>query len=899
MNRKQMLIVAILLLAAAGGVGYFAWSRRAPEQTQPEPGQDDTSAAEPEPDPSAPPDVEEDIAAEEEKLKSSEMVSEEAVRERKKKTGYIHDPKVPGGAVKGFCYVKHDKDVRLYPPFPIEIEGENAIKKPRKGEVEYYESRKPMPIVHLNRYSSKEKRYGVKGAAIMVHDVQAGPRRNFDRLRYQIDFRNHRLVPARPEGRDVFNPSAYDVGVMRTKQLVQVLNLSTYDSYLTLTNVATGKVRWDQALPGYNDPNFPGHHLGYSPVMKRPEVYQVPRIEQRGIYKFRCKRHPWQEAYLVLWDNPYVDVSRAGDRRYPESAGEFGIGGIPEGTYKVEVWHPKFEPVKRMHEVEIAVDRTTPLSVEFKKPPVLEEKPQPLPNKLITRWAFIGPFYPLMDEEPDAPNNNLDFDSSYDGMEERVRWKYLNVSKGRRPGYVHLHKATWRIRTLSLSYLALRINSPKAQKVYFAIDNETDSLKMWLNNKVIFHSYTGDFGRGGRYPGWFINTAELKKGQNTLLILVSAENTERAAFAMKYRAEGATIEVPVRNVEPRGSKVEAECKEGRQAKIQLPIEDEDHALREQKLKAVVTKQPRHGTLERQDDTTFIYHSKPGYPGKDAFTWVPDDGRDKGKPVEATVSISPDKSAPALTRVAPGGEGKTIRVHFDEPLAARPAADASNWSVSSGVKVNKAVLTDDGCTVVLHTSSLSQSTKTYKLAGKSVKDRSRAANATRCSVSFRAMQPGLRYVYYKGTPKGDDLKHFDAMKPKHTGTAAQIGLTEKMKTDSPSFSIRFQGKIKIPADGTYTFYTTSDDGSRLYIDGHAVVKNDGGHGAREMSGKKKLAAGLHDITVTYYQGGAGLCLTAAWEGPDIKKQPIPADTLQHVPQPTRASRQPDNSKNGDA
>ncbi len=482
-------------------------------------------------------------------LESRSLVTEQAVRERRTRSQYIHDPKIPGGALKGVCYVKYGKRVRLYPPLPIEPEGDNAIRDPRNGEVAYFRARQPRPIVYFGRYAQAEQRYGVHGAVVAIRDVQAGRRGDFDRLRYQVDFRTQQIVPAKPEGRDVFNPSAYGVGLMRVKQLVQVLNLTLYDCDLALTDTATGEVVWQGAVRRYHDPNFPGDHLGSNPVMKRPTVYQIPRIEKKGMYVLSCKRHPWHRAYLVLWDSPYITVS-TGDadaqHRYPDRAGQFAFEGVPEGAYTVEVWHPLLEPVKRTHRVEISVDRITPLSVEFKALPALEAAPVPLPNTAIEEWAFVGPFFPLMDEEPDAPNNNLDFSATYDGMEEEVAWKRVRAGSDRNRGYVLLDAAMGRLSDLCLSYYAVHVDSPKAQKLYLQVHNEAEALKIWLDGKVIFRSYTGDFGAPGRLAGPFVVTGELKAGRNTLLLLVSTERTDRARFCVKYRAENADVKVPVK-----------------------------------------------------------------------------------------------------------------------------------------------------------------------------------------------------------------------------------------------------------------------------------------------------------------------------------------------------------------
>jgi len=328
-----------------------------------------------------------------------------------------------------------------------------------------------------------------------------------------------------------------------------VFNLSLYDCHLVLTRAGTGEKIWQQTVGKYHDPNFPGQHLGSNPRMKRPGLSQIPRIESKGIYALACTRHPWQRAHAVLWDSPYITVS-TGDtdrlHRFPDRAGEFEIKGIPEGRHTVEVWHPRFEPVKKTYEVDISMDQTTPLSIEFKAPAILKATPALLPDRTITQWAFAGPFDPLMDEEPDAPNNNLDFSATYEGMEGEVSWKRVKAAAGRDKGYVLLDKAMWKIHDLCLSYFAVRIDSAKPQRLQLQVHNQTDSLKVWLNRKVIFRSYTGDFGAYARYPRPFIITGDLKAGKNTLLLLVSMERTVGARLSVKYRGEGVRVVVPLK-----------------------------------------------------------------------------------------------------------------------------------------------------------------------------------------------------------------------------------------------------------------------------------------------------------------------------------------------------------------
>lgn len=47
-----------------------------------------------------------------------------------------------------------------------------------------------------------------------------------------------------------------------------------------------------------------------------------------------------------------------------------------------------------------------------------------------------------------------------------------------------------------------------------------------------------------------------------------------------------------------------------------------------------------------------------------------------------------------------------------------------------------------------------------------------------------------------------------------------------------FACEWSGKVKIEQPGKYIFYTRSDDGSKLWINGNQLVDNMGLHGARQ-------------------------------------------------------------------
>lgn len=91
-----------------------------------------------------------------------------------------------------------------------------------------------------------------------------------------------------------------------------------------------------------------------------------------------------------------------------------------------------------------------------------------------------------------------------------------------------------------------------------------------------------------------------------------------------------------------------------------------------------------------------------------------------------------------------------------------------------------------------------------------------------------------------------------------------------------------GYFKPPTTGTYTFYTSSDDGSGVWIGSTAVgetgrtttnaVVNNGlgnGQGNTKRSGTISLTAGrYYAIRIVHEEGGGGDNLTFSWAGPGI-------------------------------
>lgn len=68
-----------------------------------------------------------------------------------------------------------------------------------------------------------------------------------------------------------------------------------------------------------------------------------------------------------------------------------------------------------------------------------------------------------------------------------------------------------------------------------------------------------------------------------------------------------------------------------------------------------------------------------------------------------------------------------------------------------------------------------------------------------------------------------------------------------------FAIDYKGAFDVARAGKYNFRLSSDDGSKLWIDGRTVVDNDGVHPTSSASADADLKAGRHSIEVAYFQG----------------------------------------------
>jgi parallel beta-helix repeat protein len=95
----------------------------------------------------------------------------------------------------------------------------------------------------------------------------------------------------------------------------------------------------------------------------------------------------------------------------------------------------------------------------------------------------------------------------------------------------------------------------------------------------------------------------------------------------------------------------------------------------------------------------------------------------------------------------------------------------------------------------------------------------------------------------------------------------------------TFSARHAGEIVAPSTGTYTFFTTSDDGVRLNINNKVVLNDFNDHAPRTVGGAITLSAGQRvPLKLEYYENYGGALLKLEWSGPGVTRRVIPTANL---------------------
>jgi cytochrome c len=143
------------------------------------------------------------------------------------------------------------------------------------------------------------------------------------------------------------------------------------------------------------------------------------------------------------------------------------------------------------------------------------------------------------------------------------------------------------------------------------------------------------------------------------------------------------------------------------------------------------------------------------------------------------------------------------------------------------------------------------------------------------------EPGLSAkFYYVGEPMDKILP----LVPGQTPNVSRIQPTLDLKDETiggfdDTFLVHVEGYVEAGVAGKYTFKLTSDDGSILKLDGKELIDHDGLHGSTSRTAEVELSAGLHPLSLWYFECYGGWTLKLEWQTPGAEKfEVVPESAL---------------------
>jgi subtilisin family serine protease len=108
----------------------------------------------------------------------------------------------------------------------------------------------------------------------------------------------------------------------------------------------------------------------------------------------------------------------------------------------------------------------------------------------------------------------------------------------------------------------------------------------------------------------------------------------------------------------------------------------------------------------------------------------------------------------------------------------------------------------------------------------------------------------------------------------------------LSIDSDCFSVRWTGHVEPRASEIYTFYTVSDDGVRLWVNGRLLIDNWTMHAATENSAVISLTAGrLYEIQMDFFENAGSARAQLLWSSWSQGKETIPQCQLYPAAAPS--------------
>ena len=134
----------------------------------------------------------------------------------------------------------------------------------------------------------------------------------------------------------------------------------------------------------------------------------------------------------------------------------------------------------------------------------------------------------------------------------------------------------------------------------------------------------------------------------------------------------------------------------------------------------------------------------------------------------------------------------------------------------------------------------------------------------------SLEPKVNYKVWYDWPERHLPDFSNLGEPDEQGVKANIDMVG-LDENRDHYCAVFEAPFKVKTEEEYTFILTTDDGSRLYIDGEMLIESDGARGPVEEKAKKVLAKGKHALKVEWFDFDKGQSIVFRYSTPTIKER----------------------------
>jgi len=132
-----------------------------------------------------------------------------------------------------------------------------------------------------------------------------------------------------------------------------------------------------------------------------------------------------------------------------------------------------------------------------------------------------------------------------------------------------------------------------------------------------------------------------------------------------------------------------------------------------------------------------------------------------------------------------------------------------------------------------------------------------------------LEVGLTFQTYHLT-NPSSMPDFSTIAEIQSGSVEDLDLAKLKEVRNDNFAVVYEGYIQIEKPGVYRLSISSDDGSKLYLNGSLFIDHDGNHPAYERGRIERFVSGYHRVRIEYFQGAGGKSLSLALVETEMNK-----------------------------